>query len=81
MKQVMTALASTAGLLILAGCANAPYRTTAAPAYQSYVAPNSMYGENYAPYYGAPYGESYQAPYDVAPNAQYCLTNKHHTSC
>jgi hypothetical protein len=75
MKQVAIALASTAGLLVLAGCSSAPYGTAAAPAYRSYVAPNAVYGESYD---AAPYGESYETPYDVAPNAQNCaLTNKH----
>jgi hypothetical protein len=87
----MIALASAAGLLVLAGCSNAPHTTAAAPAYQRYgyvapnVAPNAMYGENYVPPYGesyeapyAPYEEIYQGPYHLGPNAQICgLTNKH----
>src|SRR6185312_10536019 len=65
MKHIAIALASTAGLLVLAGCSNAPYRTAAAPEYQSYdyvgptEAPNALYGENYV----APYGGHSVAPY------------------
>jgi len=90
MKQIAKALASTAGILVLAGCSNAPYRTAAAPEYQSYdyvgptEAPNALYGGSYeAPYDVAPapmYGEQYESPYDVAPNAPDCsITNKHPT--
>jgi len=89
MKQVLIALASTAGLLVVAGCSAAPsYRS--APGYQSYVgpteAPNALYGENYGPSYGeryeAPYAQYgapyYGAPYNEAPDAENCtISNKH----